>query len=128
MAFWLMKSEPSAYSWNDLVREGHTHWDGVRNYQAANNMKSMKVGDMAFFYHSVTDKEIVGIMQVVREYYPDHTDKTDKFGMVDVEPVMPTAIPVTLARFVQDGKGKALTNEANLCAPPQCASLATHIF
>ena len=121
-------------------------------------MKSMKIGDMAFFYHAVTDKEIVGIMQVMGEYYPDHTDRTDKFGMVDVEPIMPTEIPVTLAqvkgepklsglplvrqarlsvlpvtaqtlaRFVQDGKGNALTNEANLCAPPQCASLATHMF
>ena len=118
----------------------------------------MKIGDMAFFYHSVTDKEIVGIMQVMGEYYPDHTDRTDKFGMVDVEPIMPTEIPVTLAqvkgeptlsglplvrqarpsvlpvtaqtlaRFVQDGKGNALTNEANLCAPPRCASLATHMF
>ena len=123
MAFWLMKSEPSAYSWNDLVREGRTHWDGVRNYQAANNMKSMKVGDMAFFYHSVTDKEIVGIMQVVREYYPDHTDKTDRFGMVDVEPVMPAEIPVTLAQVKAEPKlsDLALVRQARLSVLPVSA-------
>ena len=102
MAFWLMKSEPSAYSWGDLVREGRTHWDGVRNYQAANNMKNMKMGDRAFFYHSIKDKEIVGIMQIVREYYPDHTDKTDRFGMVDVEPLFPVKAPVTLAQMKAD--------------------------
>ena len=97
MAFWLMKSEPGEYSWDDLVAEGRTWWDGVRNHQAANNMKAMKLGDKAFFYHSVTAKKIVGIMEVVRESYPDHTDETGRFIMVDVKPLAPLAKPVTLA-------------------------------
>ena len=120
MAFWLMKSEPSTYSWEDLVREGRTHWDGVRNYQAANKMKSMKNGDKAFFYHSVTDKEIVGIMQVVREYYPDHTDKTVRFGMVDVKPLLPTGRPVTLAQIKAESKlsDLALVRQSRLSVLP----------
>ena len=73
MAYWLMKSEPGEYSWDDLVAEKRDHWDGVRNYQASNNMKAMKKGDKAFFYHSVKAREIVGIMKIVGEYYPDHT-------------------------------------------------------
>ena len=98
MAYWLMKSEPGAYSWDDLVRDGTTHWDGVRNYQASNNMKAMKLGDRAFFYHSVNEKRVVGIVEVTKAYYPDHTDKSGRFGMVDVKPVKPIEEPVTLAQ------------------------------
>jgi predicted RNA-binding protein with PUA-like domain len=94
-----MKSEPGAFSWDDLVRDGKTHWDGVRNYQASNNMKAMKRGDRAFFYHSVNEKRIVGIVEVVKEYYPDHTDESGRFGMVDVKPVAPMEEPVTLAQI-----------------------------
>ena len=97
MAYWLMKSEPGAWSWDDQVKEGPAEWDGVRNHQASNNMKAMKVGDKAFFYHSVKDREIVGVVRVVREYYPDHTDPTGRFGMVDVEAVEPLKTPVSLA-------------------------------
>ena len=97
MAYWLMKSEPGEYSWNDLVAEGRTYWDGVRNHQAANNMKAMKIGDKAFFYHSVTAREIVGVMEVAREAYPDHTDEKGRFVMVDVKPLVALATPVTLA-------------------------------
>jgi len=96
MATWLMKSEPETFSWERLVRDGRTHWDGVRNHQAANNMKAMAVGDQAFFYHSGEAREIVGVMRVSRTYYPDHTDPTGKFVMVDVVPVAPLPKPVTL--------------------------------
>jgi predicted RNA-binding protein with PUA-like domain len=102
MAFWLMKSEPDTYAWADLVAEGRDHWDGVRNHQAANNMKAMRVGDRAFFYHSGKSREIVGVMKVVKEYYPDHTDPTGRFGMVDVAPVGPVKTPVSLAAIKAD--------------------------
>ena len=94
-----MKSEPEAYSWDNLLSDGWTHWDGVRNYQAANNMKKMKKGEKVFFYHSVTEKQIVGVMEVTREYYPDHTDASGRFGMVDVKPIVPATLPVTLAQI-----------------------------
>ncbi|SVC19448.1 uncharacterized protein METZ01_LOCUS272302, partial [marine metagenome] len=81
VAYWLMKSEPGAYSWDNLLSDGWTHWDGVRNYQTANNMKKMKKGGKVPFYHSVTEKQIVGVMEVKREYYPDHTDASGHFGM-----------------------------------------------
>lgn len=97
MAYWLMKSEPGAWSWDDQVRDGVAEWDGVRNYQASNNMKAMKKGDRAFFYHSVNEKRVVGIVQVVKEYYPDPSDPKGRFGMVDVKAVKPFKRPVTLA-------------------------------
>ena len=99
MAYWLMKSEPGTWSWDDQVRDGVAEWDGVRNHQASNNMKAMKLGDRAFFYHSVNEKRIVGIVAVVKEYYPDHTDASGRFGMVDVEAVRPFERPVTLAEI-----------------------------
>lgn len=102
MNTWLMKSEPDAYSWSKLVADGRGHWDGVRNHQAANNMKAMKVGDRAFFYHSNVGKEIVGVMEIVREFYPDHTDETGKWGMVDVKPLMAAKTPVSLAAIKAD--------------------------
>ena len=83
--FWLLKSEPSTWSWNDQVREKTTMWDGVRNYQARNNLIKMKKGDLCFFYHSVSEKSIVGIVEVVKESYPDPTDKSGKFVVVDVK-------------------------------------------
>ena len=120
MATWLMKSEPNAYSWDDLVAEGRTHWDGVRNYQASNNMKAMKRGDRAFFYHSVKEKQVVGIMEVVKEYYPDHTDASGRFGMVDVKPVKPMNAPVTLAQIKADPRFAkfALVRQSRLSVVP----------
>tara|TARA_B100000989_G_scaffold282592_1_gene247815 strand:- start:3984 stop:4388 length:405 start_codon:yes stop_codon:yes gene_type:complete len=85
--YWLLKSEPNAWSWDQQVKEGLSMWDGVRNYQARNYLKKMKKGDLCFFYHSVTEKTIIGIVKVVREYYPDPTDKTDRFVVVDVKAV-----------------------------------------
>ena len=98
MNYWLFKSEPNTWGWDDQVARGDRgeHWDGVRNYQASNNMKAMKVGDLGFFYHSVNEKRIVGIVEVIREYYPDHTDPKGRFGMVDVKAVRPFVTPVTL--------------------------------
>ena len=97
MAYWLFKSEPGTWGWDDQVKKGTEHWDGVRNYQANNNMKAMKKGDLGFFYHSVNEKQVVGIVEVVKEHYPDHTDKSDRFGMVDIKAVKPVKTPVTLA-------------------------------
>ncbi len=104
MAYWLVKSEPSSYSWDQLVKEGRTFWSGVRNYQASNNLKAMKNGDRVFFYHSGEGPAIVGIAEAVKEYYPDHTDKTGKFGMVDLKPVAPLKRPVTLAEIKAEPK------------------------
>ncbi|MEC7202631.1 MAG: EVE domain-containing protein [Pseudomonadota bacterium] len=97
MAYWLLKSEPGAWSWEDQVRDSVAEWDGVRNYQAANNMKAMKKGDKALFYHSVNEKRIVGIVSIVKEYYPDPTDASGRFGMVDVQAMRQFLEPVTLA-------------------------------
>ena len=97
MAYWLMKSEPGTWSWADQVKAGSAEWDGVRNYQAANNMKAMEIGDLVFFYHSVNEKQVVGIAEVVKEYYPDPTDASGRFGMVDIKAIRPMVKPVTLA-------------------------------
>ena len=96
MAYWLVKSEPSSYSWDQLVADGRTHWNGVRNAQALNNLRAMKPGDRAFFYHSNEGKEIVGVAEVVKDFYPDPSDRSGKLGMVDVKPVMPVAVKVGL--------------------------------
>jgi predicted RNA-binding protein with PUA-like domain len=97
MNYWLMKSEPDAYSWSKLMAEKRGRWDGVRNPMAAQNLKTMKIGDRAFFYHSNIGKEIVGVMEIVREHYPDPTDKTGKWVCVDVAPLQAVKTPVTLA-------------------------------
>jgi predicted RNA-binding protein with PUA-like domain len=94
--YWLMKSEPGAYSFKQLATDGKTLWDGVRNYQARNNMMKMKVGDLAFFYHSVVGKEVVGVMEVTREHFPDPTDESKKFVVVEVKHVKPLIKAVTL--------------------------------
>tara|TARA_Y100000589_G_scaffold123486_1_gene117855 strand:- start:307 stop:792 length:486 start_codon:yes stop_codon:yes gene_type:complete len=99
MNYWLIKTEPGTWGWEDQLnaKDQTEHWDGVRNYQATNNMKAMQIGDRAFFYHSVKEKTIVGIVEVVSDYYPDHTDPKGKFGMVDFKAVAPVKNPVTLA-------------------------------
>lgn len=99
MKYWLVKSEPFKWSWEQHVEKGVEHWDGVRNYQASNNMKAMKIGDKAFFYHSNKGLEIVGIVEVVKEYYPDHTDESGRFGMVDFKAIKSVPTPVTLKQI-----------------------------
>lgn len=97
MKYWLIKSEPFKYSWDDLVKDKKTHWDGVRNYAARNNMQEMEKGDMLLFYHSNEGKEIVGIAEVAKTAYQDPTTDDDRWVVVDVKPVKPVPNPVTLA-------------------------------
>ena len=99
MAYWLMKSEPGTWSWQDQVDKGNEGegWDGVRNYQASNNMKAMELGDLAFFYHSVSEKSIVGIVEVIEKYHPDPTDASGRFGMVTVKALKSVSNPVSLS-------------------------------
>ena len=85
MQYWLFKSEPNEWSWDKQVKEGESMWDGVRNYQARNNLKKMKKGDLCLFYHSVSEKAVVGIVKVTREFYNDPTDDSGKFVVVDVK-------------------------------------------
>jgi len=120
MAHWLVKSEPAKYSWEQMVKDGRTHWDGVHNFQAANNMKAMQEGDRAFFYHSNEGKEIVGVVEIVRPFYPNPDEPSDKFGLVDVAPVRPVARPVTLAAMKETPqlKGMALIRQSRLSVCP----------
>lgn len=100
--YWLMKSEPDAYSWDDLVAEGEGTWDGVRNHRAANNLRSMKVGDQAFFYHSNIGLEIVGIVKISKSGLSDPTDPDGKWAAVKVKPVRKLKHPVTLKQIKAD--------------------------
>jgi predicted RNA-binding protein with PUA-like domain len=94
--YWLMKSEPYKYSFAQLVREGRTTWDGVRNFEARNNLRAMRVGDLALFYHSNDGKEVVGLVRIARGAYPDPTSTEEDWSAVDVEPVTPLRAPVSL--------------------------------
>ena len=120
MAYWLIKSEPSAYSWDQLVKDKKTSWTGVRNFQAQINLKAMKVGDRAFFYHSGEGKEIVGIAEVVKTAYPDATDKEGKSVTVDFKAVEPVKKKVTLAEIKADPKFKEmkLVRQSRLSVSP----------
>ncbi len=109
MNYWLVKSEPSTYSWDDFVNLGRDHWDGVRNYQARNNLKLMKEGDEVLFYHSVNDKQVVGIARVVREHYPDPTTDDDRWVVVDLVPVRSLDKPVTLTQIKAESRLEGLT-------------------
>lgn len=122
MAYWLIKSEPDSWSWEQQVKSGAKGeaWTGVRNHSAKLNLMKMKKGDRAFFYHSNVGKEIVGIAEIVREHYPDPTDKTGKFVVVDVKAVAPLKSPVTLAAIKTDPKLKnmALIKLSRLSVQP----------
>ncbi len=106
MQYWLMKSEPYKYSWQQLVEDKKTFWDGVRNYAARNNMKAMKKGDLVFYYHSNEGKEIVGIAKVVKGHYPDPTIEDDRWVAVDIKAVKAMKTPVTLAMVKAEPKLK----------------------
>jgi predicted RNA-binding protein with PUA-like domain len=123
MAHWLIKSEPSVYGWEQFVKEKKTSWTGVRNAQAAINLKAMKVGDRCFFYHSNEGKEIVGIAEVVKTAYPDPTDKEGKAVTVDVKAVEPVKTPVTLAAIKADPRLKefGLVRQSRLSVVPVSA-------
>lgn len=120
MKYWLFKSEPGAWSWDDQTSAGTAEWDGVRNYQADNNMKAMRIGDRGFFYHSVAAREIVGVVEVVREHYPDPSDPTGRFGMVDVKALFPVETPVSLADIKAEPAlaGMALVRQSRLSVTP----------
>lgn len=126
MNYWLMKSEPSTWSWDDQLAKGEEGegWDGVRNYQASNNMKAMEIGDLAFFYHSVNEKQIVGIVEVCELYHPDPTDASGRFGMVTVKAVASMARPVTLAEIKADERlaEMALVRQSRLSVTPVSAA------
>lgn len=120
MAHWLIKSEPSAYSWSQFVKDKKTSWTGVRNAQAAINLKAMKPGDRCFFYHSNEGKEIVGIAEVAKAAYPDPTDKDGKAVTVDVKVVEPVKKTVTLAAIKADPRLKdfGLVRQSRLSVVP----------
>lgn len=122
MQYWLLKSEPSSWSWQNQLDRGEAGegWDGVRNHQASNNMKAMQIGDLAFFYHSVNEKQIVGIVEVCALYHPDPTDASGRFGMVTVKAVKSVTKPVTLASIKADERlqDMALVRQARLSVTP----------
>ena len=122
MAYWLIKSEPNAWSWDQQVKAGAKGeaWTGVRNHTAKLNLMKMKKGDRAFFYHSNEGKEIVGVAEVIREHYPDPSDKTQKFVAVDVKALAPLKTPITLAQIKTEAKLKnmALIKLSRLSVQP----------
>ena len=120
MNYWLVKSEPSTYSWEQFLKEGRTYWDGVRNYQARNNLKAMKKGDIVLFYHSGEGKEVVGISRVVKEAYPDPTTDDERWVVVDLEPVETLKKPVSLEEIKKDKRLKniALLKQGRLSVVP----------
>ncbi len=119
-SYWLVKSEPFKYSWDQLVRDGSTYWDGVRNSEARNNLSAMKVGDLALFYHSNEGKEVIGVTRIARESYPDPTTQDDRWVVVDVEPVVPFERAVPLSEIKADPKlrGIALVRRSRLSVLP----------
>jgi predicted RNA-binding protein with PUA-like domain len=120
MNYWLMKSEASAYSWQQFVKDKSTGWSGVRNYQANNNMKAMAKGDLAFFYHSNEERAIVGIMKITGLWHPDPSDETGKFGQVTVAPIKAMKTPVTLADIKAEKKlaGMVFIKQSRLSVSP----------
>ena len=126
MAYWYFKSEPDAWSWDDQVKKGNAgeEWDGVRNYQARNNMRAMKKGDKGFFYHSVNEKRIVGIVEVCKEAHPDSTADSDKWECVDIRAVKPVKTPVTLDQIKDHDKLKEskLATQSRLSVGPITAA------
>ena len=122
MKYWLMKSEPSTWSWEKQIKAGAKGegWDGVRNYQASNNMKAMSVGDLCFFYHSVKERDIIGIVKVIKEYHSDPTDKAKRFGMVRVAKYKELKKRVNLDQIKNDNRLShlALVKQSRLSVMP----------
>ena len=118
--YWLVKSEPEAYSWSQLVKDGKTAWTGVRNFAARLNLRAMKKGELVCFYHSVSEKQVVGLARVAKEFYPDPTATEGDWSCVDLEPARPLKIPVTLAAINSDKilKGMKLVKQSRLSVTP----------
>jgi predicted RNA-binding protein with PUA-like domain len=129
MAYWLVKSEPDAFSWDQQVENGVEPWTGVRNAQAAKNLRAMSKGDRAFFYHSNIGKEVVGVVEVVREAYPDPTDETGRWVCVDMKAIRPMPRPVTLVEIKADPKLEelALVRQSRLSVMPVSKAHWDHI-
>ncbi len=119
-AFWIIKQEPSQYNWKQFEKDRETYWDGVRNYQARNNLKKMKKGDNLLFYHSVVGKEIVGIAEVTKEAYPDPTTDDERWVVVNLKPIKPFKVPVTLEEIkaTKELSEIALIKQARLSVMP----------
>lgn len=120
MNHWLVKQEPEKYPWSQFVKDKGTYWDGVRNYQARNNLRAMKKGDHVFFYHSVSEKAVVGVAKVTREAYPDPTAKGGDWSVVDLKPVKAMVEPVTLEQIKAEAKLSeiALIKQSRLSVMP----------
>ena len=120
MSYWLAKSDPDTYGWSDLLRDGKTTWDGVRNYKARNYLRAMKPGDLVLFCHSGEEKSVVGAMKILSEPYPDRTAEEDIWSAVDVAPAWTLKSPVTLARIKAEPplRGTHLVREGRLSVMP----------
>jgi len=130
MNYWLVKSEPAAYAWSQLVQDGKTAWTGVRNFQARNNLRAMKKGDPVFFYHSVTDKQVVGLARVVKTFYPDATATEGDWSCVDLEPDQALKQPVSLDSIKTDAvlKDMPLVKQSRLSVTPLTQAQAERIL
>ncbi|NRA03324.1 MAG: EVE domain-containing protein [Myxococcales bacterium] len=119
-SYWLVKSEPFKYSWDEFVRDGSTYWDGVRNAEARNNLEAMKLGDLALYYHSNEGKEVVGVAKVTRESYPDPTTDDPRWVVVNLEPLKPLATPVSLEQIRAESslEDLALVRRSRLSVTP----------
>jgi predicted RNA-binding protein with PUA-like domain len=128
--YWIVKQEPEAYSWADFVKDGSTSWTGVRNFQARNNLRAMKKGDQVFFYHSVSEKQIVGIAKVTREHYPDTTADEGDWSAVDLAPVKALKRPVSLDEIKKDPAlaGMPLIKNSRLSVQPVTEAQAARIL
>lgn len=124
MNYWLVKSEPAAYAWAQLVKDGKTAWTGVRNFQARLNLRAMQPGNLVCFYHSVSEKQVVGLARVAREHYPDPTATEGDWACVDLEPVQPLKSPVSLDTIKADPALKAmkLVRQSRLSVTPLTAA------
>ena len=130
MNYWLVKSEPEAYAWAQLVRDGQAAWTGVRNYQARNHLRAMRRGDSVFFYHSVSDKQVVGLARVAKEFYPDATATEGDWSCVDLAPVKPLKTPVSLATIKADAvlKEMLLVKNSRLSVIPLSQAQADRLL
>lgn len=130
MNYWLVKSEPEAYSWAQLVKDGRTAWTGVRNFAARLHLRAMKRGDHVFFYHSVSDKQVVGLARVAKEFYPDPTAEEGDWSCVDIEPLKPLKNPVSLETIKADPilKDMQLVRQSRLSVSPLTPAQAERLL
>jgi predicted RNA-binding protein with PUA-like domain len=128
--FWLVKQEPADYAWAEFVKEGRTAWTGVRNFQARNNLRAMKPGDLAFYYHSGDDKQIVGVARIVRAAYPDPTATEGDWSAVELVPLKPVTRPLALADLKADAalKNMAFVRQSRLSVSPVTADEAARLL